>query len=388
MNLQPGKFGIRKLVAAILFGVTLMLVGRANPQDPDPSLSNDHPLFEVNLRNLGYKTFDGEKRIPTFVDFTDINRLAVAWLTLDDHPVAKKAGPRTPEPAHLHVFLLDAITGQKQDPQEWSTPSYPVRVLGLHDGKFLACTGNVLRLFSPSFEVTQEQLLSNGRDCRSISPNKQLLLLSSYAYAENHQNTLLDVGTFAVVAEWTEKELIYNISNHRLIGSRPKLWELCIREIDQSWHPFQPAGMDKQFDDYKRKSAFFVNDGTLVIEAGREMAVATVDGTLLLRVILDKNRSFDSTLASSGGERFAVIENRLRGMTEPELDLYAFPSNDRVVVYSVPDRRAIYALKVKGTSAWSPWGRHVNQLALCPDGTLLAVVSDEILQVYRLPGKQ
>jgi hypothetical protein len=116
------------------------------------------------------------------------------------------------------------------------------------------------------------------------------------------------------------------------------------------------------------------------------MAVATVDGALLFRVILEKNRSFGSTLASSGGEKFAVIENRQRGITDPGLDMYAFASNYRVVVYSVPDRRAVYAVKVEGTSPWSPWERHVNQLALSPDGALLAVVSDEILKVYRLPG--
>jgi hypothetical protein len=360
-------------------------VERAPPQDPESALSKDHPLLEVDLRNLGYKTFEGEKHLLTFVDFTDINRLAVAWLTLDAPAVAKKTGPRTPEPAHLHVFVLDAKTGQKQGSQEWSTPSYPVGFLGVYDGKFLVCTGNVLRLFSASFESIRERHLPNDHDCRSISPNRQLLLLSSYASGTSHQNTLLDVGTFAAVTEWTEKERTYDISSHWLLGGCGKPLKICIRGIDQSWRPFQRVGMDQQFEDFRNKSAFFVNDGTIVVEAWHEMAVATVDGALLFRVIL-KHRSFGWTLASGGGERFAVIENRQRGITWPGLDMYAFPSNDRVVVYSVPDRRAIYAVKVKGTSPWSPWESHVNQLALSPDGTLLAVVSDEVLKVYRLPG--
>jgi hypothetical protein len=244
----------------------------------------------------------------------------------------------------------------------------------------------VLRLISPGFEAIRELNLPNDRYGQSISPSRQLLLLSSYASGASHQNTLLDVGTFAAVAEWTEKERINDISNHLLVGHCGKLSEICIRGIDQSWHPFRTVGMDKQFEDYRQKSAFFVNEGTIVVKAWHEMAVANVDGTLLFRVILEKHRSFGSTLASSGGERFAVREDRQRGITWPGLDMYAFPSNDRVVVYSVPDRRAIYAVKVKGTSPWPPWEPHVNQLALSPDGTLLAVVSDEILKVYRLPG--
>jgi len=121
---------VRNSVAVILIGVAFVFVERAHPQDPESALSKDRPLWEVDLRNLGYKTFEGERRLPTFVDFfvdfTDVNRLAVAWLTVDPRPVAKKTGPRTPEPAHLHVFVLDARTGQKQGMQEWATPSYPV----------------------------------------------------------------------------------------------------------------------------------------------------------------------------------------------------------------------------------------------------------------------
>jgi len=385
MNWQPGKVSTRKSIAVILMGVAFMLVGRAHPQESEPASSKDHPLLEVDLRNLGYKTYEGVERLPTFVDFTDVNNLAVAWLTLDDRTADKKTGKHPIGPAHLHVFALDTRTGQKQGLREWSTPSYPVSFLGVHDGRFLTCTGSLLRLFSPSFDVIRELHLPDDRACESISPSRQLLLLS-FRSGQRYQRTLLDVGTFAAVAEWTEEDLTYGISSHWLVGRCGKPLEVCIRRIDQSWHAFQPPGIDKRFRGYWRKSTFFVNDETLVIEAGHEMAVATVDGALLFRVVLPKNRSFGGDQGSSGGERFAVIVNRQRGLTSPGLDMYAFPSNDRVVVYSIPDRRAIYAVKVKGTSPWAPWEPHVNQLALSPDGTLLAVVSDEILKVYRLPG--
>ena len=95
--------------------------------------------------------------------------------------------------------------------------------------------------------------------------------------------------------------------------------------------------------------------------------------------------SFGSKATSAGGERFAIIEAKMRGVTNEVLDMYAFPSEDRVVVYSLHERTAIYACKVKGTSPWPPWIEHRNRLALSPDGALLAVLDDGILEVYQLP---
>jgi hypothetical protein len=383
---QPTKVSIRNSVVVILIGAALAFAGEAHLQDLEPSLSKDHPLLELDLRSIGYQRFvPGVSNLPTFVDFTDATHVALAWLTLDARTATKKTRPRAPEPAHLHVFSLDARTGQKQGLQEWPTPSYPVHFLGVRDGEFLICAGNLIRLFSASFEVIRERQLSKGADCRSISPSRQLLLLSSRT-GPSYENTLLDVGTLATVGEWTEKHPIYDVSSHFLVGGCGQPTDVCIRRVGQPWQPFQPAAIDERFKHQTNKFTFFVNDETLVVNAWWEIAVARVDGTLLFRVELPKKRSFSGPIASGGRERFAVIENRQRGLTSPGLDMYAFQSNDRVIVYSIPERRAIYAVKVKGASPWPiSWEPHVNQLSLSPDGALLAIVSDELLRVYRLP---
>jgi outer membrane protein assembly factor BamB len=394
MNWRSANSGMTNTVALIFVLFAFVFPGRAQSQDFDPSLSKDRPLLELDLGKFGYDTSSRTKRLPKFVDFTDSNRIALGWLTFDDPTVAEKTGPLTAKPAHLHVLVLDARTGQKQGLQEWSTPSTPVRFLGVRDGKFLTCTGNVLRLFSPSFEVIREESLPNGRACLNLfwseawglSPSRRYLLLSS-PLGQGYQNTLFDVETFTAVANWIEKRLTNDISDHWLVAYCGQRGEICIRGTDQSWQSFQPDGLDKQMKDFKLKSPLFVNDGTLVIEAGNEMAVVEVDGKVLFQVGLPKKRSFGRPVRSSGGERFAIMENRLRGLTNETLDMYAFPSNDRVVVYSIPDRRAIYAIKVKGVSPWTPWVIHRNQLALSTDGNLLALVADGILKVYRLPDR-
>jgi hypothetical protein len=392
MTWRSAEFGTKNTAALLFALLAFVFPHRVHSQDSDPSLSKDAPVLQVDLGKFGYDTSSGTKRLPKSVDFTSVDQLALSWLTFDDPSVAQNTGPLTARPAHLHVLVLDARTGRKQGMQEWSTPSTPVRFLGLRSGRFLTCTGNVLRLFSPSFEVIKEEILSSDRTCFTpflsegwgLTPSRRYLLLSSYS-ARNYQNTLFDIETFTSIDNWTEEQPTHDLSDHWQIAYCGRQGGVCIRRMDQPWQPFQTNGLDRQMKDFKLKFPIFVNDETLVIKAGNEMAVVGVDGKVLFQVGLPQKRSFGRLVRSSGGERFAIIENRLRGLTNETLDMYAFPSNDRIVVYSIPDRRAIYAVKVKGTSPWVPWAIHGNQMALSSDGVLLAVVSDGVLKVYRLP---
>ncbi len=376
---------------ATVFLAIMFLVVAVRAQAPDPSSGKDHPVLEVDLRKFGYDTSKASRHLPKFVDFIDSGHLAIAWLTLDD--AAPAAGP-----AHLHALVLDASTGQKLGVQAWPTPSKAVRFLVARDGKFLTCTGNILRLFSSSLELVREQNLADRQGCRSpreygwgISPSRRSLLFDRFlGPGQGWEYTLLDAETFSVIANWTEKQFILRISDHwRFAYCRPEA-RACIRRIDEPWQTFNPSVADNRTDDWLHSARFvddwlhsarFVNDETLVMGRKR-MWVITIGGTPLFQVELPKDRSFGNAVASSGGQRFAVLENRKRG--SEALDMYSY-SNDRAVVYSIPDRRAIYSVKVKGDSPWLPWKEHFNQLALSPDGTLLAVITDATLRVYRLP---
>jgi hypothetical protein len=388
---QFPNFRLKYIAGAMLAGLAAVSGVAAQSQDFDPILSKDRPLLELDLGKFGYDTSSATNRLPKFVDFTDFNRLALGWVTLDDPSLAGKTGELTARPAHLHVLVLDARTGRKEGMQEWSTPSRPVRFAGVGGGKFLICTASTLRLLSADFEVIREENLPGESACFSpffwggwgVSPSKRYLLLSSRS-GQSYENNSFDLETFASVAHWTEKRRTNDISDHWLAGLCEQ-GEMCIREMDQPWRTFHPEGLGKQLSNFKPKSPFFVNDRLLVIEAANEMAAVDVDGKVLFQARLPKKRSFGSPTRSSGGERFAILENRQRGLTNQTLDMYAFDSNDRVVVFSIPERRAIYAVEVKGRSPWAPWEAHRNYVALSPDGALLAVAAGGLLRVYRLP---
>lgn len=250
MNWQSMKAGLRKSATQVLAGVALVYGVRA--QDADPTLNNGRPLVQVDLRKYGYDTSSRTRPLHKFADYTDSSHLAVAWLTLDNRSGDTKAEPLATKPAHLHVLVLDVTTGQKVGAQAWPTPAGPVRFLGARDGKFLTCTGNVLRLFSSTFEVLREQDLPNEYGCLGqrpgwgISPSRRSLLISFYlGRGQGYQYTLLDAETFSVVARWTEPTTIVDMSDDWLLGLCGEKLEASVRRIDKTLASF-PAGQRGQ----------------------------------------------------------------------------------------------------------------------------------------------
>jgi hypothetical protein len=75
----------------------------------------------------------------------------------------------------------------------------------------------------------------------------------------------------------------------------------------------------------------------------------------------------------------------MRGVTSDFWDLSAFPADDRVVVFDLARRQAIFAVQVEGNSPWPPFQEHKNRMALSPNGDLLAILSDDVLHIYQLP---
>jgi hypothetical protein len=155
--------------------------------------------------------------------------------------------------------------------------------------------------------------------------------------------------------------------------------QLCTRKFDaSSWTPIALHTTDRQ-----ARARCFLTDSTLVLTTRGELEGDTVDGIQVFHVKLGSKQSVGQISIAPGGRRFAVVEMRMRGVTNEFLDMYEFPANDEVAVYSLPEGKAIYARKVKGM--WPPFLEHRNRLGISPDGALLAVFHDGMLSVYQLP---
>jgi hypothetical protein len=240
---------------------------------------------------------------------------------------------------------------------------------------------------SARLEVVHEIVLPDSGSCLSliISPSKRTVLIQSSA--RGHEWTILNVENFAIskmVGEMASGRGLA-ISDHWVFGQCSDTSKYCIRQTEQSWQPFHSIGLDDQLKTPIRTIALFVNDQTVLLTSGNQMAAVNVDGKVMFEAKLPKERSFSPPMSSIGGGRFAVIENRQRGLRIEFLDMYPFPANDRIAVYSVDEGRKIFEVSVKGTSPWAPGMGHANHAAISSDGKLLAVISDETLRMFQLP---
>ncbi len=372
---------------------------RSRAQEQEPTPTGEHPIWKVDVQQFGYERFPRKSVRPLrlVMNFTDNNHVAIAWVTPDTTTENKRNAPKVGEPARLHAVILDAKTGLKQSQRDWSTSYYPSpRLFGLPEGRVLICSDNSLRLLSASLDIVREQELPNHGTCMNVSlqlsPSKHTLLLSGRAEHGRHLE-VLNVGDLATTSTWTEEQIFAGavpkltlaISDDSLVGYCGDPREICLRRFkEETWHPLGVNGMSTQMSKEQRLPASFVSNDVLAI-GSKVTTIVTVRGELLSEIKLHEGHYLLTPQPSAAGEVFAVMEERLRGLRSEPLDMYPFGSNDRVLVYSVKDRRTIFSLKLKGTSPWTPWNIHEHFLALSPDGTSLAILSDSLLTVYALP---
>jgi len=222
-----------------------------------------------------------------------------------------------------------------------------------------------------------------------VSQSGRTLLVSVFGPGDAWTPQLLDSATFQIIDSWDDTRFAsghFLYSDGLILAEIQKQQQWFVREIRKSWKPFS-----QQVDEpHPTKFApyGFLNNETLASVCGDELLIQTVDGLKLFRQSIPEHGLFfhawPTTATSAGGERFAVILDRMRGINNPNLDLYSFRANDRVVVFSIPRRGAIFSVKLIGSS---PWFSHYlwNSIALSPDGLLLGIVSSEGVRVYAVP---
>lgn len=382
-----------RLILRLLIAVVVLNGVRALGQETGAARTERQPLWKTDLREFGYEQFSpyNVRWMRLIVHFTDDNHVVIGWISPDAATLSRTKGSAFGVPAHLHVLILDAKTGRKLTQRDWSTPrsGFPV-LFGIPDGKTVICTDNSLRLLSPNLDVVKEQELPDGATCQHLSyrqsPSKRTVLTRSI----NEKRTsweLLNANTFATISTWTRElgnDSILEpmaISDHWMVGwcGQPTELSLCLRKPDEEWHLFRLGGLNSP--------AFFVSDELLAVglRPGSVASIVSVQGSVLFQINLPKEHYLAEIVPSADGERFAAVDYRMRGLRSEPLDMYPFGSSEQALVYSLKDRRAIFALKVKGTSPWTPWHVHDNSVALSPNGTILAVLSDVVLSTYSVP---
>jgi hypothetical protein len=391
---------IERTVTLAAMALISCLAPPADSQDRGRALTKDQAVLKINLRKFDFNASSRDARLPIFVDFTDSNHIAIAWQTYDHPAEAERTKFFDTVAMHLHVLVLDTITG-KEALQEWPAPARGSRFLGQKDGKFITCIAGTWRLYSPSFELLRSVQTDNTKSCRlqpgaspGISPARSWVLNANCSSRAECPLRLLNSESLETKFADVQHRPVADLSDHWLVSVDSPSRQLFVRKFDEPWRRLQspwldePRGASTERPGHAPPVPLFVGDENLLVRTGREMAVLDIDGTVLLAARMPENRRFGPAARASAHGRFAIVEQRMRGVTSDFWDLSAFPADDRVVVFDLARRQAIFAVQVEGNSPWPPFEEHTNRIALSQNGDLLAILSDDVLNVYPLPTDQ
>jgi hypothetical protein len=372
-----------RTVALLLLTAGAVVGGQTKSYTPEPHASTDRPLLKIDLRKYGYEPYWSGVLDPLSLAFTEDNGVLVAWSKFDDPHADRKINTSTPVPSHLSALILDTSSGKIERSGQWPSSYFDATIGPLGKQSFAACLGDRIQLLSNEFGVIQSQVLSPPNTCNEIrmSPRRELFSVQTRA-----GSSLLDARTFRPIAAWSSEE-VFNVhfTDSLLVGLCKPDFGLCLRKIDEPWHPFHPDGIGQHINTFRTRGPIFVNDSTLAIVDLQEMSVVTLDGVLLFRVDLPKKFSFSRVATSVGGDKFACIETRMRGSAALDME---FVADDHIVVYDLHEKRATYTHKLNGGSPWiPPFMEHRSRVALSHDSSLLAILDDGILEVYKVPAE-
>jgi hypothetical protein len=386
-----------RTVGPLLLCASLVCVPGLRARTSQPRLSQQAPLWSAKPKQVGYTLSASINFRPTVgtdrvkIQFLDDQRLALAWLTPDEIP-QKPVGPGNNVPSHLHLAILNSRSGQRIASHEWPCSSTGVNLAYTAAGQWLLSSDQTVTLYSSSFDKVRDLPdVRTGGSHTFISPSGRTFLSHVSDSHGEWSTQLRDSATLDVLDSWNDVRVAkayFTYSDHFILAQTTNPRTLYLKKVGGDWNPYSISLPDSQPPG--EIGYLFVNEGTIAGFAGNRLTLETVEGTELFNSTLPEASLYLSPrlmpATSTHGERFAVILGRLRGLSNPNLDLYPVEADDRAVVYSTSKRSAIFNIRVKGISPWLTQPHEVwNVIALSPDGQLLGIVSDQGVRVYVLP---
>jgi hypothetical protein len=169
---------------------------------------------------------------------------------------------------------------------------------------------------------------------------------------------------------------VYLKSSHVIIH------EVLVRARDGPWRTFCKVRTGYE-DQTTCAIPEFISNDVLAMRGAHTLSLLPAEGgpTLLVeRLPEDEWIGPRGLRASADGKRLAVaVYVHKGGSTVLDIDYHNVLK--RIVVFDIPSRRWVYTLEAKKQKI-----KTISGLALSPDGALVAILTDGVVQVYRLPG--
>lgn len=338
--------------------------------------------------------------------FIDNNKVVATFVTRENEArpaVSRRNSLDSSLPLRLRAILLDANTGLIAATVTWPTESRGSRIVGVHDGKFVTLRGSELTLYAGDFSALRETrlppLLGPLGWLPHASPTGKNILFSS---AELRKGSWIwvETDTLKTLSSWEDiPSGILTISDENIATST--CWwgqecrstivtandaSACIAVGPKCEPKIQIRGLSTDWKTIAVGEMYlgpqFVNDD-LIFLPGNTIKVIRTDGT----VLFEETRGRGSwgcwgsrALSSADGRRFVIPSCQVKGASAT-LDIGGHSVLSQFLIFDVSPQIRMQALDVKGAKIQDD-----IDFAISPDGSKIAILSNEFVQVFQLPG--
>ena len=351
-------------------------------------------LFSLDLLSVGYFPPEAERDLRALdflnasVAFLDGETLAVSFLILNEHPGMSRRDAPMGSMVLFHTVFLDPLSGHVYQRRSWGNAGKWMAFLPLDNSNFfiqdadhiaiyskdlhelvavtvrvpgdlfprfaVSSSGHALFAFSDSYDVTNSWLTRVDYLDPADLTSKQLTVTAGHKFETVSDSQV--VYSLAMVPE-PLRLLVHNTGS----SSRSKTHDL-----------FDPNLITaKTIARSQCSTATFISNSILAVSGGCGSLLLTHKGEIFQEINAPEFQFGSEIRPSRDGTRFAFTRSKARSHSEKI-------SNLELCVYDISHHKIIF------TSPISPLPQHKLGFALSPDGTLLAVQSDNLLRVWSL----
>jgi hypothetical protein len=322
-------------------------------------------------------------RNPPGVAFLDEHHLVVHAVNFDAAELSSRKSADISSPFRLWVSIMDVSSGRKESAKEWRT-RFRDSSVQVTSGGFAIRTGDVLRFLSKDFAEIKQFPLPNsahqGWEIRVSTSGKTLLLNHYFLNREERLNfshfEVLDAGTLKTRVAWDETPSIidkYAITNSMIAVSRYGGGHRSVvaKEFGSAmWSPL----FEQSNGSCNPESGIFVTD-TLLVCGYEDFVLSTIKGEILFTEHFKDGRMKRGKVApAQDGQHVAVMIENFRDFWDTRGRI----SSLRAAVYDLSAKKSVMTVSV------SP-PKYYYDVALSPDGSKLAILSDGTVSVYSVP---
>ena len=377
----------------ILLTPSSLVHDRDGHQDQTPTPRRD-AIWRFDLRSAGYAgsasrkeqwgfhlrpqpiCFSGDDLVATF-----ITRENITTLTHRDQPDDSR-------PLRLHGVFLDAQTGKISTIKEWSISRPGGGIIPVGHGEFAVLTPAMLALYSPNGDMLKQLRLSSKQEASLwdlYSSPSGASILAEYHYPEVSLEWI-DTASLEVKQTWNDFLPGVSISDVELAFPKETYFEsqkfttheVLIRGLIAPLRTFCKVRIGWEDDEGCGYPQFISND-LISLWGPHGLALFRRTGEPVSRISFPKDEWIGSILyPSADGNRIAVTVWTHKGGSEV-FDVSWHSVLKRVIVYDIPSRQWTYVLDAKKQKL-----RDISGLALSPDGSLIGILADGVVEVYRI----